>query len=130
MNMPFNQGKLIVYQTDDGRMAVDVRLEDETVWLTQTQIQELFDRERSVVPKHITNIFKEGEPDKNAVCVKFAHTAMGGEFIRQLNDFLCRNISAEAAYDSQNWPLMFPTPVGMNRNAKIDGGDMTTTGIT
>jgi len=75
--MAFNQGKLVVYQADDGRMAVDVRLEDETVWLTQAQMQELFGRERSVVTKHINNIFKEGELDKNAVCAKFAHTANG-----------------------------------------------------
>ncbi len=83
--MSFNQGKLIVYQTDDGRMAVDVRLEDETVWLTQAQMQELFGRERSVVTKHISNIFKEGELDKNAVCAKFAHTAMDGKTYKVLH---------------------------------------------
>ena len=77
MKMAFNQGELIVYQADDGRMAVDVRLEDETVWLTKAQMQELFGRERSVVTKHINNIFKEGELDKNAVCAKFLHTANG-----------------------------------------------------
>ena len=73
--MTFEQGELILYRSDDGHAAVDVRLKDETVWLSQAQMQELFGRERSVVTKHINNIFKEGELDKNQVCAKFAHTA-------------------------------------------------------
>ena len=75
--MPSNQGKLIVCQDDDGRVAVDARLDDETVWQTQAQMQDLFGRERSVVTKHINNIFKEGELEKDAACAKFAHTAIG-----------------------------------------------------
>jgi len=77
--MTFEQGELILYQSDDGRMAVDVRLKDETVWLSQAQMQELFARERSVITKHINNVFKEGELDKNQVCAKYAHTATDGK---------------------------------------------------
>ncbi|MCI5139153.1 MAG: hypothetical protein D3922_12230 [Candidatus Electrothrix sp. AR1] len=77
--MSFNQGELILYETDDGQTELDVQLIDETVWLTQAQMQELFGRERSVLTKHINNVFKEGELDKEQVCAKFAHTAADGK---------------------------------------------------
>ncbi len=77
--MSFEQGELIFYQSDDGQNVVDVRLKDETVWLSQAQMQELFGRERSVITKHVNNVFKEGELDKNRVCAKFAHTAADGK---------------------------------------------------
>ncbi len=77
--MNFEQGELILYQSDDGQAAVDVRLKDETVWLSQAQMQELFGRERSVITKHINNVFKEGEVDRKQVCAKFAHTADDGK---------------------------------------------------
>ena len=47
--------------------------------MTQAQMQELFDRERSVITKHVNNVFKEGEVDKKQVCAKFAHTAADGK---------------------------------------------------
>ena len=72
-------GEIILYQTEDGTSALDVHLKDETVWLTQKQIAALFETERSVVTKHIGNIFRTGELDKEAVCAKFAHTADDGK---------------------------------------------------
>jgi len=71
----FETGEIIIYQSANGNEAVEVHLTDDTVWLSQSQIQELFSRERSVITKHINNIFKEGELEKNRVCAKFAHTA-------------------------------------------------------
>ena len=56
------KSELILYQTEDNRTRIEVRLENETVWLTQAQLAELFQRERSVITKHIRNIFEEGEP--------------------------------------------------------------------
>ena len=56
--MTFEQGEIILYQSDDGQAAVDVRLKDETVWLTLNQISELFDRDKSVISRHLKNIFK------------------------------------------------------------------------
>lgn len=53
--------EIIFYQSPDGEVRLDVRLEQETVWLTQAQMAKLFGRERSVVTKHINNVFKEGE---------------------------------------------------------------------
>lgn len=77
--MPVTQGEVILYQTEDGSSSLDVQLVDETVWLTQAQMQVLFGRERSVLTKHINNVFKEGELDKERVCAKFAHTAADGK---------------------------------------------------
>jgi prophage maintenance system killer protein len=59
-------GEVLVYETPDGGVRVDVRLERETVWLTQQQMAELFGRERSVVTKHLGNVFKEGELDQES----------------------------------------------------------------
>ncbi|MCP5337246.1 MAG: virulence protein RhuM/Fic/DOC family protein [Pseudomonadales bacterium] len=72
-------GEIVVYAALDGEAQVDVRLDHETVWLTQLQMAELFGRERSVVTKHIRNAFQEGELDPEAVCAKFAHTAADGK---------------------------------------------------
>ncbi len=74
-----NNSELIIYTTSDGVTKIDVTFEDETVWLTQEQMAELFQRDRSVISKHISNIFKDGELDKNSVCAKFAHTASDGK---------------------------------------------------
>ena len=78
--MSFEQGELVLYQSDDGlSVVVDVRLKDESVWLSQAQMRELFGRERSVITKHINNVFKEGELIKDRVCAQFAHTAADGK---------------------------------------------------
>ena len=54
-------GDIAVYETDDGAIRVEARLDRDTVWLTQAQLAELFGRERSVITKHIRNVFQEGE---------------------------------------------------------------------
>jgi len=64
-----------IYQADNG--TVEVRLEAETVWLRQEQMSQLFGRERSVITKHLRNVFAEGELVANSVCAKFAHTDLG-----------------------------------------------------
>jgi len=69
--------EISIYQTESG--AVEVRLEQETVWLSQEQMSQLFGRERSVVTKHLRNVFSEGELETNSVCAKFAHTAADGK---------------------------------------------------
>lgn len=71
--------QIIIYQSPDGTTGLEVHLEAETVWLTQDQMAELFGRERSVITKHLRNVFKEGELDKAAVRAKFAHTAPDGK---------------------------------------------------
>ncbi len=70
--------EILLYQTEDGQTKIDVRLEEETVWLSQAQMGELFQKERSVITKHINNIFNEGELDEELVCANFAHTTQHG----------------------------------------------------
>ena len=77
LNAP-QRGEIILYQTADGRTKIDVKLENETVWLTQDQLVILFERDRSVISRHISNIFKEGELDPNVVCAKIATTTPHG----------------------------------------------------
>ncbi|MEK6726577.1 MAG: virulence protein RhuM/Fic/DOC family protein [Deltaproteobacteria bacterium] len=69
-----SKGQVIVYKDK-----VEVRLDKETVWLTQKQLSELFNTERSVVTKHISNILKTRELERESVCAKFAHTAEDGK---------------------------------------------------
>ena len=71
--------EIIMYQTEDGLTKIDVQMSDETVWLTREQMAELFQRDRSVIGKHIKNIFDEGELQKESVWAKFAHTAEDGK---------------------------------------------------
>ena len=59
--MKLSQGEIIVFETDDGKVIVDVQLQNETVWLSQMQMQELFGRDQSVISRHVNNVFKEGE---------------------------------------------------------------------
>lgn len=75
-------GEVVIYEDPERRMRVDVRLEQETVWLTQKQMAQLFQTERSVITKHLRNIFTSGELDKNSVCAFFAHTAEDGKTYR------------------------------------------------
>lgn len=70
--------QLIIYKTEDGKIKIETHFRDETVWLTQEQIGELFQRDRSVISRHIKNIFSEGELDENMVCADFAHTTQHG----------------------------------------------------
>lgn len=72
-------GKIVVYQAPSGEARVDVLLERETVWLSQQQMAELFGRERSVVSKHLRNVFESKELEPDSVCAKFAHTAADGK---------------------------------------------------
>lgn len=62
-----------IYSSQDGSIQLNVKLENETVWLTQSQMAELFGRDRTVITRHINNCYKEGELDKNITCAKFAH---------------------------------------------------------
>ena len=56
-----NNGEIIIYQSDDGKIRLDVRLEDKTVWLTQEQIATLFNKGRSTITEHINNILEDRE---------------------------------------------------------------------
>ena len=76
---PENQGDIVIYQTDDGLTKIDVRFTDETVWLTQAQLCELYQTSKSNISEHIKNIFLEGELDEDSVVRKFRKTATDGK---------------------------------------------------
>ena len=67
------ENEIIIYQPDSS-FSLEVKIKDETVWLTRQQMADLFQRDRTVIGRHINNIFKEGELEESLVCAKFAHT--------------------------------------------------------
>lgn len=71
-------GDIIIYQTEDGLTKIDVSMQDETVWLTQEQMAELFQRDKSTISRHIKNIFAEGELSEKVVVAEFATTSQHG----------------------------------------------------
>ncbi len=73
-----NDKTLAIFQSADGSLQLDVKLERETVWLSQQQMADLFDRDRTVIKRHINNAISEGEVDPDVVCAKFAHTTPHG----------------------------------------------------
>jgi hypothetical protein len=73
-----NNSQIIIYQTPTGNIKIDVHLENETVWLTQAHMAELFGKGRTTITEHINNIFKEGELDEKLVCRDFRHTTQHG----------------------------------------------------
>ena len=73
------ENEIIIYQTEDGHTKIDVKLEGETVWLTQAQLCELYQTSKSNISKHIKHIFEEGELEENAVVRKFRTTAADGK---------------------------------------------------
>ncbi|MFN7240518.1 MAG: virulence RhuM family protein, partial [Chitinophagales bacterium] len=70
--------EIIIYQSEDNQTQVEVQFEGETFWLTQEQISELFERDRTVITKHLRNIFKENELEELVVSANFAHTTKHG----------------------------------------------------
>ena len=73
------QQQFFLYKDTSGKIHVNALLREETLWLTQRAMAELFEVERSVVTKHIGNILKEDELQENSVCANFAHTAADGK---------------------------------------------------
>ena len=77
--MADEQGEIIIQQTNDGKNKIDVKLERETVWLTQTQLVELYQSSKSNVSEHIKHIFEEKELEENSVVRNFRTTASDGK---------------------------------------------------
>ena len=78
-NMPEKRSDILIYQTEDGHTRIDVRLQDETVWLSLNQMAELFQRDKSVISRHIRNIYKEGELQSGSTVAKFATVQSEGD---------------------------------------------------
>ena len=71
--------EIIIYQNSDGNINIDVRLEEESVWLTQAQMCELFQKSKATISEHIKNVFEEGELNENSVVRNFRTTAADGK---------------------------------------------------
>ena len=74
-----NTGEMLIYKNSEGNIQIDVRLEEETVWLTQEQLAILFGKGRSTITEHIGHIFEDGELDQSRTCRKFRHVRQEGE---------------------------------------------------
>ena len=75
MDIQLDNSQIIMYQTENGLTKIEVTLENETVWFSQNQMAELFQRDKSTISRFIKNIFEERELDKNSVVAKIAITA-------------------------------------------------------
>lgn len=69
----------VLFTTDSGKVNIDVYFRDETLWLTQKRIAELFEKGRSTITEHLKRIFEDGELNENSVCRDFRHTAEDGK---------------------------------------------------
>ena len=77
--MDNNQGNIVIYQSEDGHTRIEVKMEEETVWLTQGQLTDLYQTSKSNISEHIKHIFEEGELDEDSVVRKFRTTATDGK---------------------------------------------------
>ena len=69
----------VIFETENGKVNIDVFFKDDSLWLTQKLISELFEKGRSTITEHLNNVFAEGELDENSVCRDFRHTAQDGK---------------------------------------------------
>ena len=76
--MEIQKGEIILYQREDGSAQLNVRVEGDTVWLTQEQMSLLFGKGRTTITEHISHIFEEGELDEKVVCRNFRQTSQHG----------------------------------------------------
>ncbi len=78
-NLPEKVSNFVIFQTESGKVNVEVFFQDDSLWLTQKKIAELFEKGRSTITEHLKNIFADGELDENSVCRDFRHTAEDGK---------------------------------------------------
>ncbi len=78
-NIQPSDNQIIIYQAEDGKTTIDVRVENETVWLSQAQMAQLFEKDRTVIGRHIANVYKEGELEMETTCAKIAHVGSDGD---------------------------------------------------
>ncbi len=83
------QSTIKIYQAEDGKTKIDVKLKNDTVWLSLNQLSELFQRDKSVISRHIKNIFNEKELDKKSTVAKFAIVQKEGkrEVVREIEHY-------------------------------------------
>lgn len=91
--------EVLIYEIETGKPGVDVRLDGETVWLSPAQLAQLFERDRSVITRHLKNIFNDGELDPSATCAKFAQVqAEGGRTVMREIDHYNLDVIISVGY--------------------------------
>ena len=97
-----NKSELLIYESKDGNIKLDVDLENETVWLSLEQMTRLFGRDKSVISRHIKNIFSEGELDKDEVVANVAtttkHGALDGKTQTHMVDYYNLDVAISVGY--------------------------------
>ena len=133
MNKDELDNKIVIYQTEDGKTQLDVKLENETVWLTQAQMTELFQTTKQNISLHINNIFKEGELDSKATVKEYltVHISVGyrvksirGTRFRQwatsvLRDYLIKGYAINQRIREENYRQMVQLVRSMARTVKL-----------
>jgi len=97
------QSDILIYQSDDGVTRIETRLENETVWLTQGQMAELFQKDRSVITKHIANIFEEEELEENSN-VQILHISTSDRPVKFYN----LDVIISVGYRVKSLPMAIP----------------------
>jgi len=93
------QSQFLLYQTSDGQTRLEVHLDNETVWLSQSQMAELFQRDKSVISRHIKNVFEEGELKPEATVAKFATVqSEGGKQVARDIEFYNLDVIISVCY--------------------------------
>lgn len=77
--MPKNANEIVLFESSDAQISLPVSVDEETVWLTKEQMALLFDRDRTVISRHISNVYKEGELEREPTCAKFAQVQVEGD---------------------------------------------------
>ena len=89
------KNEIVIYQSQDGTIKVDVLFSDENVWLTQEQMATMFGKGRSTITEHINNIFKEGELQEDVVCRDFRHTTQHGAIIGKTQEKIVKHYNLD-----------------------------------
>lgn len=106
--------EFLIFTAQAGENGIEVRHENETIWLTQKLMAELFDVDRSVITKHLKNIFTDNELAEASVCADFAHTAADGKTYQT-------RFSRQAILD--NWPPCLRAKPTIQANLRVQTGD-------
>ena len=103
--MKVNNDQMLIYQSEDGSIKIDVRFEQDTVWLTLEQMSTLFGRDKSTISRHIKNVFEEGELPTVATVANFATVQVEGERTVQRNiDYYNLDVIISVGYRVKSQP--------------------------
>ena len=108
--------KIVIYRTEDGQTSVNVRMDGDTVWLSQAQMAELFQKDRTVIGRHINNIYKEHELERETTCANFAH--MGKDADQTYQDYLVKGYAVNKALTEQRYSELKQLVAVLDRTAR------------